>query len=355
MHCRVKISPLKIFKKMENSKEHIRHCLLYEFQLGHSATEASQNICQAIGQDAMPITTAYRWFERFRKKDYSLQDEHRSGRPSEINFDELKQLIKTDPTLTTRNVASTLGCSNVAVYKHFKNLRLVSKLGEWVPHDLNPSQLKKRVDYCKQLLDLRRNKSWLNNLITGDEKWVLYTNAIRKRQWLTSGELAKPTPKAGLHPKKRMLCIWWGVKGVVYWELLPENSTVTGTMYRAQINKIKAEVEKNGLQRGKIYFQHDNAKPHVAKIVTAKLKELDWKLLPHPPYTPDLAPSDYHLFRSLSNDMRGRKFESENDLKSYLQNFFDSKSPEFYVNGIHDLPRRWQEVIDTNGAYIVKK
>ena len=89
-----------------------------------------------------------------------------------------------------------------------------------------------------------------------------------------------------------------------------------------------------------MYFQHENAKLDVAKIVTDKLKELDWKLLPHPLYSPGLAPSDYHLFPSLSNDRRVRKFESENELKSYLQNFFDSKYPEFYVNGIHDLPRR---------------
>ena len=64
------------------------------------------------------------------------------------------------------------------------------------------------VEYCKQLLSLLRNNSWLDNLITGDEKWVLYTNTTRKRQSLASGETAKPTPKIGLHPKN--VCFVFG-------------------------------------------------------------------------------------------------------------------------------------------------
>lgn len=337
---------------MLNSKIHIRHCLLYEFQMNHSASEAARNICEIIGNDAVSITTACNWFDRFRNGDYSLEDKPKSGRPTQINLNELKRVIESDPTLTTRQVASKVGCSHSAVHYNFKLLRLTSRLGEWSPYRLNSTQLKRRVDICQKLLSLRRNLSWLDNLITGDEKWVLYINTTRKRQWLKPREQARPTPKTGLHPEKRMLCVWWGVKGVVYWELLPENTTITATRYIVQLNKIAAQVNINQRDRAKIYFQHDNAKPHAANKVKLKLKQLNWELLPHPPYSPDLAPSDYHLFRSLSNDIKNQIFEKEEDIKKYLQNFFDSKSPEFYAKGIHDLPRRWQEVIDSNGVYI---
>ena len=117
---------------MQNSKEHVRHCLLYEFQLGHTASEATRNICEAIGRDAMTTSTAYVWFELFRNQDYSLQNKPKSGRPTEINLDELKQLIESDPTLTTYNVTSKLGCTQPAVHYNFKRIRLVSKLGKWV-------------------------------------------------------------------------------------------------------------------------------------------------------------------------------------------------------------------------------
>ena len=64
-----------------------------------------------------------------------------------------------------------------------------------------------------------------------------------------------------------MLSIWRRVKGVVYLELLPENTTVNVIRYWAQLNKFESEVVKQGLFSGNIYFQHDNDKPYVAEIV----------------------------------------------------------------------------------------
>ena len=68
-------------------------------------------------------------------------------------------------------------------------------------------------------------------------------------------------------------------------------------------------------------------------------------------YSPDLAPSDYHLFLSLSNDLRGRKFKEEKELNQYPDEFFASKSYTFYQRGIQNIPRKWQVAIDSHGAY----
>ena len=71
---------------------------------------------------------------------------------------------------------------------------------------------------------------------------------------------------------------------------------------------------------------------------------MDWKFLPHPAYLPDLAPSDYHLSWPLSNLMRDRNFDDEDHVKSYLKDFFDSKSQKFGTDKIYNLHRRWVEV-----------
>ena len=63
-------------------------------------------------------------------------------------------------------------------------------------------------------------------------------------------------------------------------------------------------------------------------------KKLDREFLPHPPYLPGLALSDYHIFLLLSNDLRYRKLENKDEIKRYLQKFFDSKT---YTKGSHNL------------------
>jgi len=75
------------------------------------------------------------------------------------------------------------------------------------------------------LLTFRRTLDWLSNLITGDEKWVLYVNHTRKKQWLGSGQIGVPTPKPESHPKKVLLSVWWGIKGVIHREQMPSGTT----------------------------------------------------------------------------------------------------------------------------------
>ncbi len=79
---------------------------------------------------------------------------------------------------------------------------------------------------------------------------------------------------------------------------------------------------------------YDNARPHIAKSMRDQLLKLGWVTVSHPPYSPDLAPMDYHLYRSLSNHLFEKNFDDENDLK---------------------MLERWEQVIDSNGAYILER
>ena len=94
--------------------------------------------------------------------------------------------------------------------------------------------------------------------------------------------------------------------------------------------------------RKDIVLHHDNARPHAALGTRQKIAELGWKILLRPPYSPDLAPSDYH-----------KKFKNEEDIKQALVNFFASKDETFLKNGIYKLLAPWQEVISNNGNYII--
>ena len=89
---------------------------------------------------------------------------------------------------------------------------------------------------------------------------------------------------------------------VIYYELLKPNETTTGEQYQMQLMRLSRALHEKRQQyeqrHEKVILQHDNARPHVAKPVKTYLETLKWEVLPHPPYSPDIVPSDYYLFRS---------------------------------------------------------
>ena len=153
-----------------------------------------------------------------------------------------------------------------------------------------------------------------------------------------------------------MLSVWWDYKDVVYFELLPRNRTIDSNVYCRQLSKLNEEIKKKRPElanRKGMMFHHDNARPHTSLITRQKLIERNWELMPHPPYSPDLAPSDYHLFRSLQNHLNGKTFDSDQAVKNELDQFFASKNQGFFERVIFQLIERWQKVIQQNGQYII--
>ena len=74
-------------------------------------------------------------------------------------------------------------------------------------------------------------------------------------------------------------------------------------------------------------------------------------IVPHPSYSPDLAPSDFHLFRSMQHFLEGKKFSDEAEVKTALTSFFDAMPTSFYHSGIFNLIKRWKYVVDNDGDY----
>ena len=196
-----------------------------------------------MGEDTVSIRTAQHCFNRFKSGSFELNDSRHSERPPEVNVDVLKQLVEEDPTLTTRFLAERFGCSNTTVQTHLSELGKTWKYGVWIPHKLSPHQLQLSVNTCMALLTSHRNYQWLHKLITGDEKWVLYANHTRKRQWLGTGQTGIATPKNDLHPRKIMLSVWWGVKRITHWELLPNGCNITADLYCQQLDRIAAKLQ----------------------------------------------------------------------------------------------------------------
>ena len=98
----------------------------------------------------------------------------------------------------------------------------------------------------------------------------------------------------------------------------------------------------------KVILLHDNAR---LKVVKKYLETLEWDILPHPPYSPDIAPSDYWLFRRMQHDLASHRFISFAEIENWLQNWIASKDESFFRNGIRKLPERWKKVVDSDEQY----
>jgi len=168
-----------------------------------------------------------------------------------------------------------------------------------------------------------------------DEKWIPYDNNVRERSWSKQGEALQTVAKPRLTPRKVIfsvracvracvrVCDW---KGIVHYELLPPDQTIDSNLYHQQLEKLRQARESDqNWSIGKA-SSITTASLHTSLMIRQKLRQLDWEVLIHPPYSPDLASSDYHLFRSLQNSLNGVKLTSKETYEKIICRSFLSRN-----------------------------
>jgi transposase len=100
---------------------------------------------------------------------------------------------------------------------------------------------------------------------------------------------------------------------------------------------------------------HDNARPHTACATIDALETLKCEALSHPPYSPDLAPSDFHFFPHLKRDLKGTHFTSEDEVKHAVTSCIKQRTPEFFIDGMRKLALRWEKCIERQGTMLENK
>jgi histone-lysine N-methyltransferase SETMAR len=94
----------------------------------------------------------------------------------------------------------------------------------------------------------------------------------------------------------------------------------------------------NQLPRGVLL--HHGARPHTARATQERIQELQQELPKHPPYTADLAPSDFHLFGLLKNNLGGERFTDDAEVEMEVRKWLRQQSKDFYVAGFDALVKR---------------
>jgi histone-lysine N-methyltransferase SETMAR len=137
-----------------------------------------------------------------------------------------------------------------------------------------------------------------------------------------------------------MLTVFRISEGVVVTDFLENGATVNSERY------IDTPVRRKEAEIDDVLLQQDNARPHTSAATTDVIARLGLTVLLHPAYSPDLAPSNFHLFPKLKEDLRGQNSALIKKLKLLYVSGFGRKKKFFLRRGFKNLLNAGKNVLE---------
>lgn len=334
--------------------------------LNKSPIEILDILREAYGEEAMGRDFVYRWRRKFQQGMRSVEDRPRSGRPSVITekaVDTVRAIVCEDRRVTIEQIAERMDISKSTVHLIIRERLQLSKLSaRWVPHQLSEEHRRRRVEDCTALLKMYRRwgKRFISRIVTGDETWVSYSTPETKqqsKQWLPRGSAGAEKYRMEKSVGKVMYIVFWDARGILLLHQVPKGATVDRFYYSDVLENhlIPALRERRpDVSLTSLLLQHDNAPSHTAGLTRDTIDDIGLKTLNHPPYSPDLAPSDYFLFSNLKAYLAGRKFTNRSQLGSTVYQWSKQLPQQCLSDAMQKLPSRWSKCLEHDGAYFEK-
>lgn len=346
-----------------------RAVIYHHAKMGKTPTQTTEILHKIHGENAPHKSTVCKWHNEYKWGRKDLATRKSTGRPSEAITERKKvaalNLITKYPRISARVLAQQLNIDDHTVKILLNHhLGMAKLLAIWVPNTLTAAQKLARVDNAKEILKVWGNR-WSNfcsRLLTVDETWVSYNTALSRRgaaEWRPIGSQPPQLPRRAYDNRKLMAVVFWDMEGVVHCEFFkstPAQPGLNSKLYLAMIERLYTSLQEKRpqlLRRGVLFLQ-DNATPHKAKVVLEKLEQFKFKIIAHPPNSPDVAPSDYHLFPALKNNLAGSKLLDREQVECRVLQFFESKPSEFYKRGVEKLREKLSAVVERDGEYLLE-
>ena len=169
--------------------------------------------------------------------------------------------------------------------------------------------------------------------------------------------MTHPAPKKFRVQKstgKVLASIFWDQDGILLTDYLPKGQTINAEYYSSplvQLKDILKEKRRGKVTKGVLLLHNPPA--HRALATQKKLTYLGFQCLDYPP-SPDLAPSDYHLFPGLKKQVKGRHFSSDAEVIAAAETWLDGHPSEFFVclSCLQKLEQRAKKCIELRGKYV---
>jgi transposase len=156
---------------------------------------------------------------------------------------------------------------------------------------------------------------------------------------------------------KVILTNFWNVSGPILVHFQEKDQTVTSARCSYMlVNELKPAIrsKRRGLLSKRVLLLHDNTRPHTAAHTVDKLRALKFEVLKHPPYSPDLVPSDFHLFGHMKEHLRGQNFTDDNEVMEAVQSWLKATLKSFFLEDIRKLVDRQTKFVAKQGDYVEK-
>ncbi len=338
---------------------HIISCV----KRGKSQSETFRLLQEVYGEDSLSVTTCRRCYLQAKEGDSSGKDLQRPGRkPTSrtlANVRAVDQVIQQDRRSTVRQIAAEVNISKGFVHAILKqDLSMSKKAPKFMPRMLTAEQKELRMSLCRSNLKEVQDPLFLWSVITGDESWFSVLEPEQKQQslqWIAKGEKRPKKALRSWQARKNMMEVFFNDQGVVHLEFLPPGMTVTANVYTGILACLREAVRRKRpvlWQQNSYRLLHDNAPGHKANHTVTAMMETDKKEVPHPPYSPDLAPADFWFFPYLKSQIRGHAFQSVANLQDELVRIIQNTPTKLFSDCIHrHLPDRWRKCIAAHGEY----
>ena len=329
--------------KME--KNEFRAVIKHYYLKKWTAAQIKAELGEVHGDSAPSLKTIYFWINEFKRGRTRTEDEARSGRPVEVTTPEMiakiHRIVMDDRRMKVRDIAEIVGISVDRVHNILHEKLEMKKLcARWVPRLLTIDQKRKRHDISQQCLSkLKRNsQDFWRRFVTVDETWIHHYTPESKqqsKQWTAPGECAPKKAKTVLSAGKVMATVFWDSQGIIFIDYLQKGRTITGAYYSILLHRLYEELrtKRPRLAHKKVIFHHDNT----STVAMAKLHELGFELLPHPPYSPDLAPCDFFLFPNFKIWLGGKHFSSNEEVIAAVDAYFEDLEITYFSEGIKKI------------------
>ena len=128
-----------------------------------------------------------------------------------------------------------------------------------------------------------------------------------------------------------MVTVRWPDAGLIHYSFLNPSETITSEKYAQQIDEMSRKLPylQSALVNKKDPVLCNNVRPHIAQPTLQKLNRLGYGVLPHPPCSPDLLPTDYRFLKHLDNVLQGKSFHNQEEAENAFQSSLNSEARIF--------------------------